>query len=159
MKYILLIFVLLSCAEVKPKTYPEVDKFVSSWSEDYGPFKPLQVRRFHEYLMSVQDFYDAKEISSKFPHYLSSMNNNFQLLAHLEMNLPARFKKYYGHWPVRKSPNYLRYERDQSATLRTRLERERDEKLKQELGIENFNALQDLSLKFDRKGIDLKTNF
>jgi hypothetical protein len=158
MKYLFLLIMLFACAEIKPKTYPEVDKFVSTWSEDYGPFTPLEVRTFHQYLTSVQDFYDSQEMSSKFPHYLSSMNNNFQLLAHLEMNLPARFKKYYRHWPVRKSPNYLRYEREQSATLRARLEKERDEHLKQELGSEKFNELQNRALKFDRKGVDFKIN-
>lgn len=157
--FFLTLLLLVSCAQVEHKKDPkDVLYFVQTWSENFGPFPAAQVTSFRSYLLYMHDFYESHGIVQKFPRYLSTLNNNFQLLAHLEMNLPARFKKYYGHWPARKSPNYLRYEKDQTRDLRFKLEGVRNQQLKEDLGIEKYNQFVDHSMKFDRKKIDFKTN-
>jgi hypothetical protein len=163
LKYInLFVFIILyacSTPVLQNKYIPDdIDRFIESWNSDYGPYPESQVNELEAYIRKIHHFYKEHEVEAKFPHYLTSFNNNLQLLAHLENNLPARFKKYYGRWPVRRSPNYLRYEREQTTDLRKKLDGMREMRLRQDLGYTKFELLIKYVNGIDKKGLDFKVS-
>ncbi len=157
MKYFFLLLFIFGCAEAPiKKHHPVVNNFIQSWIMDFGPFPEPEISAFRSYLESIESFYEDNTIANKFTNYLSTLNNNFQLVAHLEMNLPARFKKHYGHWPARKSPNYLRYQNEQTAELRKKLETTRQERLRFDLGDSLYENFKSHAAKINRQGLQIK---
>ena len=156
--FLVLLALVMSCGHKKPekKHYPAVDGFVARWNSDYGPFTPPVQKAFKQYLIHIENFYDDHNVSAKFPLYLSSLSNTHQLLAHAEMNLPSKFKRRYGHWPAQKSPNYLRYQKEQTAELKNKLETARLQRIKQDIGSDLYDRLLIHASKYDKKGQDFK---
>ena len=142
--YFFLSFILLmsvACSSPKKKS-KAVKHYVDAWVADYGPEDKNYVATYRNYLHHIEEFYFLNGIESKFNFYLSSLNNNNQLLAHTEMNLPQRFKARYGRWPVQKSPNFIKYKSEILQEHQTRLDLDREKRLKEELGEKIFEQLR-----------------
>lgn len=160
MKFFWIFLLILSCAEAPvTKTISTVPNFISEWKRDFGPVPSQEASALQAYLEAIEVFYQENGVENKFPQYLNTLNNNFQLIAHSEMNLPAKFKKYYGRWPVRKSPNYLRYQNEQTADLREKLEIVRQDKIRFDLGADLYEKFKNYASKIDRQGQVLKLTY
>lgn len=137
------LFLLLSVACSTPKKKSKaVKNYVDTWVADYEPEDKNYVSAYQSYLHHIEEFYFQNEIGTKFNFYLSTLNNCNQLLAHTEMNLPQRFKTQFRHWPARNSEKYLKFKSETLQEHQTRLEQDREKRLKEELGEPIFEQLR-----------------
>ena len=144
MKILILIFILVisaSCSTPQKKS-TAVKTYVDAWVTDYEPENKAYVAAYRDYLNYVEGFYYQNAIYTKFNFYLSTLNNINQLLAHTEMNMPQKYKARYHHWPVQNSQYYLKFKNGILQEQQTRLEGDREKRLKEELGDTIFEQLK-----------------
>jgi len=139
-----LLFALLlitSCSHPKPAEESKLTHFVNEWSQEYSTKDSAYNQTYIDYLKSVSLLF--KDQDSKLDLYLSTIRNNFQIIAHNENTLE---NKYWLHKRRRAKyyiSDYKSYKAKELSSLSERLEHEREEKLKKELGEELFVKLKE----------------
>lgn len=139
----LVIAFLVSCSTPGPKICL-VDDFMKERIEnEYAQEKPYE-DAYSEYLKKVELFYFEEGIEHKFTSYLGSIRNKNELLAHADFNFPARYKRERGFRGVPGSKNYEAYKERFMQYLESKIDKERVERLRSELGEAHFNKLKTL---------------
>lgn len=145
-----LCFLFACSTNVKNKSQA-VDQFIQTWGADYKPNDKAYVDSYKNYLLSVEEFYKDHKVESKFPHYLNSIMNASQIIAHQENTLPFIYKKEKRLRPESNPKDYELYKTRKITALHDRLFTEREARLKEELGEEVYKKLRDHYWSFNEK--------
>lgn len=134
-------FLISACSS--PKLEPSrSEKYFAEWSNDfYIENKPFQ-NQYKKYLQSVEDFFLKEEQLPKYEAYLGTTTNFFQLLAHSEFNLPTLYRRLKGPRADLRSRMYDDFKNRNLSQQYEKLNRDRESKLKEELGYELFEKLK-----------------
>ncbi|MBA2405298.1 MAG: hypothetical protein H0V66_11050 [Bdellovibrionales bacterium] len=138
-----------SCAHVGSSQ--EVKTFVQSMRDQYQQKDPQFIQDYERYLASVENVYEKYDKKEKFRSYLDSLNNNFQILAHQESALPALYKQEKGRALASGDRDFEIYKTQKMNALYEKLFSARELKIKDEVGEEVFQNLDQNHKKFAQR--------
>ncbi|HXH31831.1 MAG TPA: hypothetical protein VNJ01_13555 [Bacteriovoracaceae bacterium] len=140
---LMLVFSFACGHKAPPPRESQVTGFIEQWRADFENENKEFVRYYQEYLQEVERIYVTNQQESKFPEYLSSIRNIFELMAHAEHMLPVFYKKMKGRRASLLSKDFKSYSERSLSETHDRLYLERETKLLEVLGEEFFNKLKD----------------
>jgi hypothetical protein len=161
---LLIIGILPACGHLKKddqnKPSPEISKFFNEIKEsNFTPNDPAYMKSYENYLYSVQNVFTKNGLEDKFDVYLNSLRNNNQVLSHTQTGLPQKFANDKGKRPNTHSAEYKLYRTKVMTSLHDRLNQERAEKLRSELGFEMYSDLVRNNRKFNERNEQGKPEF
>lgn len=144
MKILPFFFILLMACS----TAVQESKLVDDFMQERQTYEYAESATYEEaykgYLKKVEAFYAQEEISKKFPSYLNTLRNQSQILAHNDFNFPSRYRRETGRRAVESSEGYKAYKARFMRYLADKTGREREEKLKLEIGADRLARLKKL---------------
>ena len=135
----LLLFLLISCGH--KLTHYKSENFVKTWDYKFGPMSENQKDQFLDELKKVEEFYAEREILPRFDTYLSSIENEKELLAHAEFSMTDRFRKEKKRRAVESSREFQAYKEHHLKALAIKLKNEKEKRIMESIGEENYKDL------------------
>jgi hypothetical protein len=140
--FLLILIFVSACSTPEPKEPTRSESFFQTWSEDfYVENKEFQAQ-YKTYLTSVEEFFKTNQQPQKFESYLSSTNNFFQLMAHSEFNTQSLYRRIKGPRVAMNTKMYEDFKNRNLSQQYEKLNRERENRLKGDLGFELFEKLK-----------------
>jgi hypothetical protein len=137
---------MISCSQVKKKDRPTRDSRVTSYVNELkdSPLAPPEadyIKNYARYLDSVKQVFDENGMTKKFDIYIDSLRNNNQILAHAENSLPQKYANDKGRQANINSSDYKLYRTKTITNLHDRLNQQRSNKLRMDLGFKMYSEL------------------
>lgn len=140
--YWLILILVSACSTPEPKEPFRSEAFFQSWSEDFYIENKEFQDQYKTYLTSVEEFFKTNQQPQKFETYLSSANNFFQLMAHSEFNIQSLYRRIKGPRVAMNTKMYEDFKNRNLSLQYEKLNRERENRLKGDLGFELFEKLK-----------------
>lgn len=153
---LLILGVISACGHMKKESSqepsPEISKLFNELKEsEFTPDDPEYLKSYENYLYSVEEVFSKNGLDDKFNLYISSLRNNNQVLSHAQSGLAQKFANDKGKRPNTNSTEYKLYRTKVMTQLHDRLNLERAEKLRSELGFEMYSELVKNNRKFNER--------
>jgi hypothetical protein len=161
---LLLLCIMPACSHFQKNSQieasPEISKLFEEMQEsNFTPNDPDYLKNYENYLHSVEDVFVKNGLQDKFDIYISSLRNNNQVLSHTQTGLPQKFANDKGKRPNTNSTEYKLYRTKVMTNLHDRLNQERAEKLRSELGFEMYSDLVKNNRKFNERNEEGRPEF
>lgn len=144
--FFLLMSLAMACTHTKKKEKPSRDSRITSYIKELkessmAPPEANYITNYAQYLDSVKQVFDENGMSKKFDIYLDSLRNNNQILSHAENSLPQKYANEKGRKANINSSDYKLYRTKTITNLHDRLNQQRSNKLRMDLGFKMYSEL------------------